>query len=171
MMPRPEAGEWDVTAIFMNGQVAMMIADEWMVDYIGSMRDDFGYVLPPRGPRLNTYRVPDDCAPLIVPITYQGNDLDVVMTAVNLWFMPVVDDWRAGVWGAYRDRRAIEETMTMLRSGRYTAFRNSILIPGMEIGEIAWHIWWWGDDPSSLIESVSPSWNALIEDANAHLFN
>jgi len=66
----------------------------------------------------------------------------------------------------FRDRRAVDETMAMIRSPRYGAFRNHLMIPGLQRGDIAWNMWWFDGEPAQLVEKVSPDWNAKIADAN-----
>jgi hypothetical protein len=55
----------------------------------------------------------------------------------------------------------------MIRSPKYGAFRNYILVPGLNRGDIAWQMWWFDGEPAQLIEEVSQNWNSLIADANA----
>jgi hypothetical protein len=80
--------------------------------------------------------------------------------------MPVTDDWKTGTYPAFRDRRAVDETMAMIRNPRYSAFRYHILIPGFNRGEISGQMWWYDGEPAQLVESVSQNWNNLIMDAN-----
>jgi hypothetical protein len=95
--------------------------------------------------------------------------LDTILTAINLWMMPVDDDWRAGLWASYRDPRAIDETLAMVRGPERGAFRNYMLVPGFGdrgIGAMMWRYYWWETDPAQLIESVAPNWNNLVNNAN-----
>ncbi|MDR0473808.1 MAG: extracellular solute-binding protein [Treponema sp.] len=168
MMPRPEGANWDwYFSSFHDGQTAMMFDPEWRRQQISTtMADDWGYVLTPKGPKVNNYRFAEDDNVIVVPSTYKGEQLDLILNAVNLWFTPVSEDWKAGLWSAYRDRRAVDETMSLILTGGLGAFRMHMMIPGLEPGDIAWQMWWFDGEPAQLVESVSLSWGSLIADAN-----
>jgi len=171
LMSRPDGGTWDwFFASFKSGQIAMLIYSEWLCStLVTEAPDDWGWVLMPKGPRVADYLFPTDEIPMVIPAVYKGEDLDKILTAINLWFTPVVDDWKAGLWSFYRDTRAVEETMAMVRgpdASKHGVFRNFLMIPGLDIGDINDHIGDY-DDASQLIESVSPKWQALIDDANS----
>ena len=166
MMPRPENSNWDwYWPAFHDGHVAFMMEPEWRRGQMSDMTDDWGFVLFPKGPRVRDYRFPNDENILVIPVTYK-DQLDAILTAVNLWYTPVTTDWKAGLYPNFRDRRAVDETMAMIRGPKNGAFRNYIMIPGLERGDIAWQMWWFDGEPSQLVESVSQSWNALIDEAN-----
>ncbi|MDR0473807.1 MAG: extracellular solute-binding protein [Treponema sp.] len=168
MMMRPEGSDYSFyIPAFMDGRIAMILEAEWVRSQLVNMVDDWGYVLPPKGPRAKDYRFADDENVVIIPATYKGEDVDMILTAMNLWVTPTADNWKDGMWDHYRDRRAVEETLTMFRNPRYASFRNFMLIPGLETGEIAWIMWWMNGDPAQLVESVSLKWDALIKEANA----
>jgi ABC-type glycerol-3-phosphate transport system substrate-binding protein len=167
MMPRPEDSQWDwYWPMFHDGHVAMMMEPEWRRGQMRDMTDDWGFVLFPKGPRARDYRMPNDENVFIIPSTFTPQQADSILVANNLWHIPVTDDWKSGTYPHFRDRRAVDETMALIRSGKNTAFRNSIMIPGLNRGEIAWNMWWYEGEPAQLVESVSQSWNALIAEAN-----
>jgi maltose-binding protein MalE len=168
MMPRPEGSAWDwhITA-FSDGFVAMLFGEQWRAgQFVNSMVDDWGYVLPPKGPRARDYKFPESSSVMVVPSVYRGDELDAIMLAINLWYTPVTDDWKSGLWALYRDRRAVDETLAKVRSPGYGVYMNEMIIPGLNTGEISTQMWWWDGEPSQLVESVSQNWNALINDAN-----
>ncbi|MDR0442404.1 MAG: extracellular solute-binding protein [Treponema sp.] len=168
MMPKPEGSGWDWhTVAFVDGQVAMLIEAQWRAGaFKDSMNDDWGYVLPPKGPKAKNYLFPESSSVMVVPSVFRGTELDTILAAINLWNMPVTDDWKSGVWGLYRDRRAVDETLAMVRTPGYGVYMNEMLIPGLETGDIAWYMWWHEGEPAQLVESVSQNWNALIDEVN-----
>jgi ABC-type glycerol-3-phosphate transport system substrate-binding protein len=167
MMPRPDDSQWDwYWPTFHDGKVAMMMDAEWRRGQMTDMTDDWGFVLFPKGPKARDYRMPNDENVLVIPSTYKPADADKIITGINLWHMPTNDDWKSGLYSSFRDRRAVDETMEMIHSGKYSSFRNFMMIPGLNIGDIAWQMWWYDGEPAQLVESVSLSWNALITDAN-----
>jgi ABC-type glycerol-3-phosphate transport system substrate-binding protein len=167
MMPKPENANWDwYWPAFHDGQVAMMMEPEWRRGQMRDMADDWGFVLFPKGPRLNDYRFPTDENVLVIPATYTAKEVDQILTAIDLWYMPVSNDWKTGLYPNFRDRRAVDETMALIRGPKNGSFRNYIMIPGFNRGELAWEMWWFDGEPAQLVEQVSQNWNALISDAN-----
>jgi ABC-type glycerol-3-phosphate transport system substrate-binding protein len=167
MMPRPEGSNWDwYWPAFHDGQVAFLMDPEWRRGQMNDMVGDWGFVFFPKGPRSSNYRMPNDENVLVIPATYSAAQVDVILKAVDLWFTPVTTDWKIGMYPVFRDRRAVDETMAMTRDSRYVSFRNHIMVPGLERGNIAWEMWGYVGEPAQLVESVSQNWNALIAEAN-----
>jgi ABC-type glycerol-3-phosphate transport system substrate-binding protein len=167
MMPRPENSNWDwYFPMFLDGKVAMMLEPEWRRQQLDKMTDDWGYVLFPKGPKVNDYIFPTDEVVLVIPATFKPAEVDVILAAVNLWFTPIDVNWRADLYNVYRDRRAVDETLELIRSPKHGKFRNHIMIPSLNRGDIAWSMWYFDGDPAQLVESVSQTWNDLINQAN-----
>ncbi|MDR0302254.1 MAG: extracellular solute-binding protein [Treponema sp.] len=168
MMPRPEGSEWNWhIPAFQDGKVAMRIDQQYIVNNdLANMKDDWGMVLPPRGPRAKTYTVFADENVMVVPSTYNRDQVDAIMWAVQAWLTPIDTDWKLGLYPIYRDRRAINETWVYIRDPKLQMWRNHLHVPGLNRGGIAWEIWYHDGEAAQLIEAVSPQWNALIEDAN-----
>jgi len=168
MMPRPDGSNWDwYWPMFHDGVVAMLMEPEWRRGQMQDMKDDWGYVLFPKGPRAKDYRFPNDENVWVIPSTYKPVEVEQILYAVNLWYMPVTENWKEDMYPFFRDRRGVDETMTMIRSPKYGSFRNYIMIPGLNRGDIAWEMWWFDGEPAQLVEKVSQDWNAKIADANA----
>jgi len=77
------------------------------------MKDDWGYVVFPKGPRQKDYRFPTDGNVLVIPATFKPAEVEKILYAINLWSMPVTDNWKEGLYGSFRDRRAVDETMAI----------------------------------------------------------
>ena len=168
MMPRPDGSAWDwYWPAFHDGVVAMLMEPEWRRGQMRDMKDDWGYVLFPKGPRVKDYRFPNDENVVIIPSTYKPDEIEKILYAVNLWYTPVTENWKERFYPVFRDRRAVDETLVMIRSPKYGAFRNHLMIPGLQRGDIAWNMWWFDGEPAQLVEKVAPSWNDLIKTANA----
>ena len=167
MMPRPDGSNWDwYWPTFHDGVVAMLLEPEWRRGQMQDMTDDWGYVLFPKGPRMSDYRFPNDEIVIVIPSTYKPDEVEKILHALNLWETPVTDNWKDDMYPVFRDRRAVDETMAMIRSPKYGAFRNHMMIPDLQRGDIAWNMWWFDGEPAQLVEKVSPDWNAKIADAN-----
>jgi ABC-type glycerol-3-phosphate transport system substrate-binding protein len=138
LMPRPEDSNWDwYRPMFHDGKVAMMVSQQYVAQELRDMTDDWGFVLFPKGPRSKPYRYRSDENMMVIPSTFN----------------------------IYRDPRAADETLTMIRNPAYGSMKYYVFIPGLERGDIAWNVWFEGADSAQLVESVSQSWNALINEA------
>jgi len=168
MMPRPEgsAWNWHIPA-FQDGRVAMRIDQEYLAtNDLRNMRDEWGMVLPPKGPRSNNYVVFNDENVMVIPARTPDAQVDAILWAVQSWETPVDPNWRLAEYPNFRDRRAVDETIALIRDRRLWMWKYHLHVPGLQRGNIAWHIWHHDGEPAQLIEAVSQSWNALIADAN-----
>jgi len=170
MMDRPEGSEWNWhIPAFNDGKVAMRIDQHYIAhNDLQNMKDDWGVVLPPKGPKAKNYVVFTDENVMVVPSTYNKDQVDAIMWAVQAWLTPIDDNWKAPLYQMYRDRRAIDETWVLIRDPKLQQWKFHQHVPGLNRGGIAWEIWYHDGEAAQLIEAVSPQWNALIEDANEY---
>jgi ABC-type glycerol-3-phosphate transport system substrate-binding protein len=171
MKPRPESARWDwYKSEFANGNVAMRIDESGVWRDLRNMKDDWGMVLFPKGPRVNNYRVFTRENVLLVPVTYSEAEVEKILFALNLWYTPVTNDWKTELYPNFRDRRAVDETLALIRNTRLHINKNHEFIPNLNRGHIAWEMWGeQGRDPARLVERVSANWNRLITDVNNKL--
>jgi len=169
MMDRPDGSNWNWhKPAFIDGKTAMFIDQQYNNGDIGSMRDDWGMVLPPKGPRHpNNYVVFNDENVMIIPSQgFTDAQVDAILWAVQAWRTPIDSDWRIAEYQNYRDRRAVDETLALIRDQRLWQWKYHLHVPGLNRGGIAWEIRYHEGEASQLIEAVSNNWNALIDDAN-----
>jgi len=84
-----------------------------------------------------------------------------------LWYTPVDNDWKAGQYNYFRDSRAVDETLALVRDPKLAMIKYFSYINGLERGDIAWNMWFLdGKQPAQLIEEVSQDWNTKIAEAN-----
>ena len=170
LLPKPENANWDwYRSFFQDGQVAMMVEEQYVAGGLRTMTDDWGFVLFPKGPSSADYRFGTSENVMVIPGTFSPEEVDRILYALQLWHTPVDTDpdaWKETFYSVFRDFRAIDETLAMIRDRRYSTFRNHYIIPGLNQGDIAWSMWWWEGNPAQLIESVSQSWDAIIAEAN-----
>jgi len=170
MMDRPEGSEWNWhIPAFNDGKVAMRIDQHYIAhNDLQNMKDDWGVVLPPKGPKAKNYVVFTDENVMVVPSTYNKDQVDAIMWAVQAWLTPIDNNWKAPLYQMYRDRRAIDETWVLVRDPKLQQWKFHQHVPGLNRGGIAWEIWYHDGEAAQLIEAVTPQWNALIEDANEY---
>jgi ABC-type glycerol-3-phosphate transport system substrate-binding protein len=170
MKPNPEGARWDwFKSEFIDGNVAMRIEDSYVWGELRNMKDDWGVVMFPRGPRSSTYRVFTRENVLVVPATFNETEVEQILYALNLWYTPVTDDWKSGWYNTFRDSRAVDETLAIIRDTSRHINKNHVLIPGLNTGDIAYGMWYHEGDPAQLIERVSSNWNNRIADVNDNL--
>lgn len=169
MKPRPEGSAWNWhIPEFQDGRVAMRIDQDYVAtNDLRNMRDEWGMVLPPRGPRSNNFVVFNDENVMVIPARgFTDAQVDAIVWATQAWLTPVDENWRLAEYSNFRDRRAVDETLALIRDRRLWQWKYHLHVPGLQRGNIAWHIWHHDGEPAQLIEAVSQTWNALIDDAN-----
>jgi len=173
MKPKPPGDNtpwnWHIPE-FNDGRVAMRIDQQYLAtNDLRNMRDDWGMVLPPKGPRATKrYIVFNDENVMVIP-NVRGRsaaEIDAILWAVKAWVTPVDDNWKLAEYSNYRDRRAVDETMALIRDQSLWQWKYHLHVPGLNRGHIAWQIWHHDGEPAQLIEAVSQSWNNLISDVN-----
>jgi len=168
----PEGANWDwYKSEFVDGKVAMRIEDSYigMSDNseLSKMKDDWGMVLLPKGPKSpNQYHVFIHNNMWVVPATYKPEDVEKIIWGVALWQTPVDNNWKAGQYSYFRDARAVDETSAYVHDEKNHIIKYHMYISGLNIGDIAWQMWWHEGDPAQLIEAVSQNWNDKIAAAN-----
>jgi ABC-type glycerol-3-phosphate transport system substrate-binding protein len=175
LKPRPETSNWDwYKSEFVDGKVAMRTSESYIAigdaTELTNMKDDWGMVLFPKGPKSKDYCTFMGDNLMVIPATYKQADIDKILYAVALWYTPLNDDnWKAGNYNYFRDMRAVDETLALIRDPNYTRPKYNEYINGLETGDIAWQMWWHEGEPSQLVEAVSQDWNAKIAEANRWL--
>ena len=171
MKPKPSAENtpwnWHIPEFF-DGKVAMRIDQQYLATGdLRNMKDDWGMVLPPKGPRSKNYVVFNDENVRVIPAKgYTDAQVDAIIWAYQAWVTTLDDNWRIAEYPNYRDRRAVDETVAMIRDQKLWQWKYHLHVPGLNRGGIAWEIWYHDGEPAQLVEKVSQNWNALIMDAN-----
>ena len=176
LMPQPEGSQWNwFISAFHDGKAAMRAASWYVRSELQDMTDDWGYVAFPKGPRASGYRRSVVENVYVIPSTFSMEDADKILYALSLWLSPPPDadagpdDWKDPEYRFYRDPRPVDETLPVFRDPKHNLFAYHFLIPGLSTGDIAYKMWGAPEeraDPAQLIESVSLSWNSLINMAN-----
>jgi len=171
MKPKPPGDNtpwnWHIPE-FNDGKVAMRIDQQYLAtNDLRNMKDNWGMVLPPKGPRSKNYVVFNDENVRVIPAKgYTDAQVDAIIWAYQAWVTPPDDNWRLAEYPNYRDRRAVDETIALIRDQKLWQWKYHLHVPGLQRGGIAWEIWYHDGEPAQLVEKVSQNWNALIMDAN-----
>jgi ABC-type glycerol-3-phosphate transport system substrate-binding protein len=177
LKPQPEGSNWNwFVESFNEGDAAFRIDQEYAKYDLQNVPFDWGMVMFPKGPAMNDYMAVYSENIYVLPMNFSFDEADDIMFAYNLFTNPVPgyedDDtaWKFGSYDDFRDARAVDETLAMLRSGKHSALRLDYFVPSFEVGRVAWDIWDLDYSPARLIESASQEWNAVIEAANRMIF-
>jgi len=130
------------------------------------MKDDWGMVLFPKGPKSSTYRVYSRDNLMVIPATYKPAEVEKILWAIALWYTPVDDDWKSGQYSYFRDSRAVDETLELARDPKIAMIKYFTYINGLERGDLAWNMWYHEGEPAQLVEQVSQDWNTKIAETN-----
>jgi len=173
MKPKP-AGDnvpwnWHIPE-FNDGKVAMRIDQQYLAtNDLVKMKDNWGMVLPPKGrsSKVKNYVVFNDENVRVIPAKgYTDAQVDAIIWAYQAWVTPPDDNWKLAEYPNYRDRRAVDETIALIRNQSLWQWKYHLHVPGLNRGGIAWEIWYHDGQPAQLVETVSNNWKALIDDAN-----
>jgi len=165
MRPRDAAWDWDFTD-FIDGKVAFIIAPEWRKGELPEMKDDYGSVLPARGPRANDIRMSLTETVWVIPAYFSPEEVDVTLTALDLWYVPVTDDWKLEHYTYYRDRRAVDETVAMTKDGKHVVYRDFEMVPDYNVDAFLWDLPLFTGSAAQLVEQNKPRIDAILEDFN-----
>lgn len=111
----PEGAEWDYARTqFVNGNVGMFAGQWWMVDSMrDGMEDDYGVVLFPMGPQMDTY-TSHNTALNVTTIPETVEDKEDIALIYNLRTEPLPDedpdDWRI----YYEDRVTDSDSVSVI---------------------------------------------------------
>ncbi|MDR0555125.1 MAG: hypothetical protein LBG76_10070 [Treponema sp.] len=159
---RPYAG-----GNFLQGTAAFGTIDEESINYEGSayltFADDWGWVVYPMGPRAKDYYVYARDDIYCIPSTFSASDVDKFMTALQLWMTPpqgAADGWKEDQYRWYRDERAVNETLPIMRNPNNCVFP---IIYFTELNE--WDMQ--GETAQQQIESVQAAWASKLAEYNA----
>jgi hypothetical protein len=103
---------------------------------------------------------------MVIPATYKPAEVEKILWAVALWHTPADNDWKSGQYNYFRDSRAVDETLVLVRDPKLAMIKYHTYINGLERGDIAWQMWYHDGEPAQLIESVSQDWTTKINESN-----
>ncbi len=170
----PEDAAWDYYKnSFLDGNYVFCFDQAYCAQETGpfhDMDDDFGFVMFPKGPQKNDYTNCWDNNPACIPACYDADRAWKIAFAWNLYTNDVPgyedsDAWKANYYNSYRDTRAVDETLTMMRSKGMITYHG--VIPNMQFGpELTWVVGPFSGPISEVVSSISDTWKAYIADAN-----
>lgn len=174
-MKAPEGAEWNYfESAFINGEVALQVHEDYFAGSLANMEDDYGFVFFPKGPRAKTYLYAPSDNIMVIPACYDADRAWKIAFAYNLFTNPTPgytdsDDWKNGYYQKYRDERAVDETITMMREPEHQFVWYSDMVTGYDLGsQYIWDVYAQATTPAEKAESMRGTWQAYIDEANAN---
>jgi hypothetical protein len=171
----PEGAEWDYyKEEFVQGHAAFMVEDEYAGGpgaFLADMEDEVGFVMIPKGPKMDTYVNVWCNNPAAIPGCYDADRAWKIAFAYNLYtdapegyedYNGFLSTARQGVF----DERAVTETITMMSEPEHGTVAYHDMIPNLNLGQdLVWSI---GPnaDVAALTEAIADTWKAYIDEAN-----
>ena len=172
-MPAPEGAEWNYfESAFINGEVALQCHEDYFKSSLANMEDDFGFVMFPKGPRAETYMFAPSDNVMVIPACYDAERAWKIAFAYNLFTNPTpgygeTDDWKTGYYTAYRDERAVDETLAMMRENEHQFVWYSDMVSGYDLGnDFIYGVGGLSVTPAERIEAMHNTWQAYLDAAN-----
>ena len=168
-------GNWDYYKTgFTNGTAAFMADQQYQSNkgqMLQDMKDDWGMVCWPSKEEGKVFTTNQDNM-LVVPAFYSQDKVNKIVKIYDLWTDPVPgydddDAWKENFYDNFRDTRAVDETMAMMRenSKAFTEW----LLPNFRdtYSQITWS---WTDTPWETpqqgIERVGNALQGYLDDIN-----
>lgn len=160
---------------FKNGEMPFCVEQGYMImagNAWNDMKDDFGVVTFPSGPRgpNPTLNLAQDNM-LVVPAYYDDETLNKIVKIFDFYTedVPGYDDpeaWKEGYYPNYRDSRAVDETLQMYMDTNSQSIAG--FIPGLDgngVGPLFyWNLAW--KDTSENLESGMAVYQPLLDKLN-----
>ena len=170
--PAGEGANWDYyKADFLSGATAFYNDQEYDAQpngMLADMKDDWGMVCFPLGPKGDgKYFTLNQDNMLVIPSCYSQDKVNKIMKIYDFWSdtVPGYDDpdaWKEYYYAAFRDTRAVDETMQYMMDNSKSW--NAWLIPGLNYAPLSWSICA-GADVAETYESMKNELQATIDEA------
>ncbi|MBR6366382.1 MAG: extracellular solute-binding protein [Lachnospiraceae bacterium] len=176
--PQPADSDWDYfKACFAKGEAAMRVTEEYAKsEFRETLTDDWGFVcFPcPDGQEILCY---DKENVLFIPSSYSNDEANEIALAYDLFTDPVPgyedgDAWKEAYYSAYVDKRAVDETLQMMKRGKNIKNRMDSFVSGLgdTLGSgFIWDIAGGALTPAEAVEAKKGAWDQVIADQNAAL--
>ncbi len=160
--------------LFYNGKVGMYLGSEWECTVLTNdkMTDDWGMVAFPKGPQAENHMAIFTDDAYVIPASFTKEEAEDIAFAYNLWESNPPgydheDSWMTALYPLYRDERAIDETMVLLRTPGIGKVDHSTSIAGnIRTSTALEQVAWGGMSPVESVEAQAPLWQAEIDKLN-----
>jgi hypothetical protein len=107
---------------------------------------------------------------VVMPVSLEKEQAENVAYAYNLFTNTTPgyenEDWKTGYYPAFRDTRAVDETLPLFYDPAHGSLDFMKLVSGINPGDICYDLDAGAATPAELIEKVQNSWQTFIDTAN-----
>ena len=169
-MPQPEGSNWDwFISTFIEGKVAMQCAEEYKVNTWRDMKDDWGFVIFPKGPRGEMMTVFTENV-VVMPVNLEKEQAENIAFAYNLYTNVTPgyedEDWRTPYYSVFRDTRAVDETLPLFYEPNHGVISYLSLIAGIDYGDVTYDLDAGALTGAESVEKVQGLWKSFLDTAN-----
>lgn len=170
--PQAEGENWDYYfSAFTNGEVAFLVDEEYNAQPNGkfaTMKDDYGFVCFPLGPKGKKYSTLHADNMLVIPAFYDDETANKIAKILDFISEPVPgysdpDTWKEAYWASFRDERAVNETLQLMMDNPNQTI--NAMIPDLNVAEMSWNVCG-GQDPVEAYEQFKDSWQSRLDAVN-----
>lgn len=173
-MVYPEDSEWDYSyTAFANGEAVFCPEEtynaggKWSEE---NMKDDFGFVCFPKGPKASDYTNCYNDNIYAIPACYDADKAWKIAFAYNLLTDPVpgyedYEGWKSGFYTSFRDTESVDLSITRMMENGMVTYQN--MVAGVSMGDdLFWAI---NEDntPAQQAEAIRNTWQAYLDEANS----
>ena len=168
-----EDAQWDAYKEgYLNGKAVFLPDDAYNGtpgNMLQDMKDDFGFVCFPKGPKAKDYVNCWSNNPIVIPGCYDKDKAWKLAFAWRVWNSDVpgyenYEGWKSNYYSGMRDTRSVDETLEILRTHGMIDY--SGVVPNVSVGsDFVWSVAP-GADLTSIIEGIRDTWKTYIDDAN-----
>lgn len=174
IMPKPEGANWDwFIAAFRDCDVAMQCAETYKTSSFDDMEDEFGFVMFPKNQKnkdAEMKTIPNDNV-VVIPSCFDDATAEKIGQVFDLYTEPTPgytqdDEWRETYSKKFKDVRAVDETLTMMREEKYKSISYLPLISDIDYGDFCYSVYARSATPQKKLDELTPKWNSKIDDMN-----
>ena len=158
---------------FINGEVAMMVANESDIQYLSSMKDDWGFVMIPC-PDGELLVAVDPSPVVFIPASFSKEEANEIAYVFDLVTNPLPcldgDYWKESYYGEYRDSRAVDETLQIMKRGINIKPRLELFVQDLYhnsvMNDFLYPLFAGETTPEEGIKANLEKWNTCIKEQN-----
>ena len=151
----------------------MQCAETYKTSSFDDMEDEFGFVMFPKNQKnkdAEMKTIPNDNV-VVIPSCFDDATAEKIGQVFDLYTEPTPgytqdDEWRETYSKKFKDVRAVDETLTMMREEKYKSISYLPLISDIDYGDFCYSVYARSATPQKKLDELTPKWNSKIDDMN-----
>ena len=165
---------WMREAAFIEGHAAMITQEMYATRSFEAMSDDWGVLMPPKGPDMDEYNTYIWQNVMVMPFNIDPQRAEDIMYGYNLYYEPLPYDlanpdfWKDGGWGysRVRDAKSVDITLSMFYEQGLYFSKIHHFVDGISWGDLLEYGIWDGEAVAGKIEAMQPVVDAALASFN-----